>query len=222
MSKKLKQIGIPGYSVGENTFGVGKKYLTFIAEFGKPVILTHHNYETEDIDLLLLPGGKDITPHRYGEFPSYQTQESNLILEAFDTLILPKYIENDTAIVGICRGMQSLYCHFQGKLIQHIVNHPTSAYETHEVHPIVTMSEFDHICKDENGNSLIKGDVNSRHHQMCDVEYKPEEIDIIGYTGIYNKKEDKTYYYKNQPEIIMHKTKNIFAVQWHPKQFGAC
>lgn len=105
MATKKKRIGIPGWVIGDTTFGVKKAYLDFIAQFGKPVILAPGNYELEQIDLLLLPGGADVMPSRYNEFPTFQCGNPNIMLEAFDSIMLPKYIEAGVPVIGICRGI---------------------------------------------------------------------------------------------------------------------
>ena len=99
-----KKIGIVGWNVGDNTFGVGKNYLTWISKFGAPIILTPHNREIENLDLLILPGGADINPWTYGEIPHFNTGTPNVMLEYFDATMLPQYIESGIPIFATCRG----------------------------------------------------------------------------------------------------------------------
>ena len=105
MSKR--KIGIPGWMVGANSFGVTLPYAEFITNVlgGELHILSPYNGDIRrDLDLIVLPGGYDVNPLRYDELPWFSTQNPNVILEAFDNFFLKKYIEANTPIFGICRG----------------------------------------------------------------------------------------------------------------------
>ena len=61
-------------------------YATFIAHFGIPVpIFALDDHINTDIDLLILGGGADVDPIRYGQKPSYFAQNTNIQLEYFNT-----------------------------------------------------------------------------------------------------------------------------------------
>jgi len=98
----MKRIGIPGYRLGENSFGVGISYLEFISKFGKPVIIMPQDInEPPKVDLLILPGGPDILPSTYGDSPSFRTGQPSVMLEHFDKNIFPQYLKRETPIFGI-------------------------------------------------------------------------------------------------------------------------
>lgn len=96
-----KKIGIPVYRLGPNSLGVTNPYLEFISNFGRPVLLHPEDPVRTDLDLLILPGGPDVDPNRYGATPEVFTQYPSVFLEWFDKIKLPKYIENGTPIFGI-------------------------------------------------------------------------------------------------------------------------
>ena len=100
------KIGIPGWKIGDNAFGVTTSYMTFVAQYGEPVILLPESEIRKDLDLLILPGGLDIDASRYGQIPGYLNTKTDLFKEYFDKEHLPEYIEMKTPIFGICRGHQ--------------------------------------------------------------------------------------------------------------------
>ena len=68
---KKKKILIPGWSLGENAWGVTKSYLEYLSQYGQVEILTPRKGIVEG-DLLVLPGGADIAPRSYGQVPSFK------------------------------------------------------------------------------------------------------------------------------------------------------
>lgn len=102
MSRKI--IGIVGHSTGENTFGTRKSYMEYFSQFGNVVILSPSD-KVVDLDLLVLPGGEDVDSSRYGQKPSFFNTAPNGYFEYFDKVMLPQYIEKNTPIFAICRGL---------------------------------------------------------------------------------------------------------------------
>lgn len=86
-----KQIGIVGWSVGENSFGAGKAYLEFFSNFGEVHILGPSESVLEWPDLIVLPGGLDTPSSRYKQKPSFFNSNSDLFKEyfLFTVIVLP-------------------------------------------------------------------------------------------------------------------------------------
>lgn len=191
-----KTIGIPGWDIklGEH-FGVTIPYLVWASQFGKVIILSPDDYA--DVDLLVLPGGSDVDPSRYSQVPHFYTGRSNVFLEHFDKNILPTYVENNTPIFGICRGLQTLNVHFGGTLTQHLQKHPTSKdnndLDEHAIHQVVAGKKSTHIQK-----------VGSWHHQAVDTVGEGLIVNVLAEDGVV--------------EGIVHSSKPIAAVQWHPER----
>ena len=211
-----KRIGIPGWNISENTFGCTKPYLEYVAKFGIPVILTPQMDEVQDIDLLFLPGGADVNPVRYKQTPSFYTGQPNVMLEWFDTKMLPKYIDNNTPIVACCRGLQTTVVHFGGTLTQHLFGqHTQSSHNEDECHQLAFVPQYQDLAK------LIPNGTNSRHHQCADPKTLPDVLEIVAYateTRYQKTKAGKEYFEEIQlhiPEIIKHKEKDIFLFQGH-------
>lgn len=192
-----KKIGIVGWKTGENSFGATLPYLTFFNQYGHVRVLSI-DQEVEDLDLLVLPGGLDIDPKRYGQAPELYTGNPNIILEHFDTVTLPKYMEKGIPIVGICRGFQTINVVMGGTLNQDIF-HDTSVKSRGElVHKLRIEERFKqelHINKNE---------VNSLHHQS--VDRLGENLYPIAWA------EDNTV------EVIGHFTYPMYAFQYHPEE----
>ena len=78
----------------------------------------------EHMDGLLLLGGADIHPHRYGAKPDpsfdLEIDESR---DALDFDLLAAALARDIPVAAICRGMQVLNVASGGTLIQHIPGH---------------------------------------------------------------------------------------------------
>lgn len=201
----------------KSTFGIADVYLNFAAKFGRPSLILppSHLEETspealdeefrfvlQEHDVILLPGGADILPHKYGGVPSYFQQMTNPFLECFDTHILPRLVECAKPIFGICRGMQSLNVALGGTLLTHLWDHPVSRVKEELVHKVgPTPSTAGGFGRKE----LRKGEfrVNSTHHQAVDVLG-------AGFECALWSEDDFT-------EAIVHDTLPIAGVQWHPE-----
>lgn len=205
-------IGIPGWILKSEYFGVPLSYIRYASYWGIPRIIgIEEDYVDKDIDLLIIPGGADVNPVRYGKTPYYLTSNPDVIKEHFDLHILPLYIKNETPIFGICRGIQTLAVHFGATLVQHI-NHPYSKTRDDLAHAI-TLEDTDFKSRyiAENGNKKIE--VNSLHHQCVSAFDFPEELEII---GTYQDKSVK----ESTIEVIKHKYYPIYGVQYHPEELG--
>lgn len=192
-------IGIPGWMVGPNSFGLTISYMEFIRSLGCDDIriLAPDSPVWTDLDLLILTGGADINPSRYNEMPGFYTDKPDIIKEYFDVHILPRYIENKTPVFGICRGMQTIAVHFGGTLIQNIW-HATNKQED----PCAAV----HGLTLANGNKG-KIEVNSRHHQSVRNPVGDSKIRVLAV-------HDKVPWHV---EAIRIQDRDIVGVQWHPE-----
>ncbi len=72
------------------------------------------------IDGLVLTGGKDINPSRYGEARDASTTLISAARDSFDFKILDEVLKAKAPILGICLGGQELWVAAGGRLIQDI------------------------------------------------------------------------------------------------------
>lgn len=193
-------VGIPGWLIGENSFGISLPYLEFIRNnIPSPNIriLLPETPVIKNLELLILPGGADINPMRYGQMPMFTTSRPDPIKEWFDVYVLPRYIENNVPIFGICRGMQAIAVALKGSLLQDMYHETNSSDDPFEAVHEITIRE----------TPSRKVKVNSRHHQSV-LEY-PEDNPFIQVLAVHKKTE--------HVEAIRIKDKPIVGVQWHPE-----
>lgn len=74
----------------------------------------------ERFDGLLLMGGGDVDPSRYGEERTPQVVGVNSTRDAFELGLVHAAVERDIPILAICRGMQLVNVALGGSLNQHI------------------------------------------------------------------------------------------------------
>lgn len=181
-------------------------------------------------DLLLLPGGGDISPLLYtstsGQSLSPGNGKRNPAAEV--TCAAPDYVTDilqfqllqlallrKKPVLGICKGMQVLNVWFGGDLHPHL---PTADHHASDsgdlMHPLSFSPHFPDCCQIlGHGRSasqqlyyLLKQTpiVNSAHHQG--IRRLGEDILTIQYSDDY------------LPETIAHRHLPILGLQWHPER----
>lgn len=199
----MKKIGIVSWKIGENSFGVTNPYLNWLDYFGQVRILDYKEPFDGSLDMLVIPGGPDINPERYGQLPDRSTGKPCIFREYFDIHVLPHYIENFVPIFGICRGHQAINVHFGGTLSQHMY-HETSFKTRDEL-----VHEINYKIKEGDKVIRYKDKVNSLHHQV---------VDVVG-DGL---KVIARYVEKNgvvgDIEGFVHRELPIASVQYHPEE----
>jgi putative glutamine amidotransferase len=164
--------------------------------------LDYSEFRVENYDGLLIPGGGDINPIRYGQ----KLNGSYMILDALDDLqfdMLDAFVKAQKPVLGICRGHQIINVYFGGTLIQHLatsIRHFPLKDEPDKIHDAVAMK----------GSWLEKlyGAAfthNSSHHQAVD---KPGDGIVI----------DSWSAADGVVEAYHHAELPVFAVQWHPER----
>ncbi len=118
---------------------------------------------------LMLTGGGDVDPARYGAIRAPETQEIDPARDEMECRLIRRFMDGGKAVFGVCRGIQILNVALGGRLIQHV---PliAGAAESHErsngkdaVHPIALVSGTELAGVFE---PVIE--VNSAHHQAVD------------------------------------------------------
>jgi putative glutamine amidotransferase len=211
MDDKYPIIGILGWKVGDEIFGVTSPYYQYASYFGRPRIISIEEDVDDRINLLILPGGADVNPERYGQSPKWNTSKSDLIKEFFDVHILPKYIEKGIPIFGICRGIQTLAVHFGGILVQQMYHKTNSSDDRSElIHQIELVPSTFKTEYESTYSSKNKIFVNSMHHQCVSAKDLPKDLEIL---AMYAGKDAKP-----SIEVLRHKTLPIYGVQYHPEE----
>jgi putative glutamine amidotransferase len=115
---------------------------------------------------LMLMGGTDVNPGRYGETRHPETEDPDDQRDAVECALIAEALERDLPVLAICRGMQILNVAHGGTLVQHL-----EPVENHSQRPN-DKSVSAHCIQIVPGTTLariarakLQAPVNSRHHQ---------------------------------------------------------
>ena len=157
------------------------------------------------VDGLLLTGGGDVAPSRYGARPIAETHNVDPLRDAFEIRLIKGAIDADMPLLAICRGMQVLNVAMGGSLVQHV---PHATGQDHD--QVERWHEAVHRVKIEPDSHLAEAlgateiDVNSMHHQA--VDQAAPGTRAVAWA------EDDTV-----EAIEVPGSPHIVAVQWHPE-----
>jgi len=160
------------------------------------------------LDGLILSGGADVEPARYGQPPSAHTGAPRRDRDDWEFALLAAALALDRPVLAICRGMQVLNVGLGGNLIQHLpdaVGHAEHAPQpgAHGRHPVKIT-----------GDSALHGMLGA----SCVVAtYHHQAVDRLG-TGLTAVAwaEDGTI-----EAVELSGRRWVVGVQWHP-EVGDC
>lgn len=174
---------------------------------GLPSDTRHDLYNR--LDGVLIAGGHDIDPERYGDERHPLSQESDPERDDLEIAIAGWAVNDDKPLLGICRGHQVLNVALGGKLVQDVTT-LTDTNMTHD-HPFTrARSEISHHVYIE-ADSLLANivrkteiAVNSLHHQA---------VIVPGInTRVTARAADGTIEAVEIPDRLF-----VLSVQWHPE-----
>lgn len=148
-----------------------------------------------DCDFLLLPGGGDLEPWRYGQ-ENTASRSLEPERDAAELALIDLFLNLGKPVFGVCRGMQTLNVFFGGTLLQDIPDHGQVGGRD-RLHEVRTVGELAALC----GEDVT---VNSAHHQALDrlgagleaVQWAPDGV----------------------VEAVCHRSLPVWGVQWHPER----
>lgn len=157
-------------------------------------------------DGLILPGGPDVDPTRYGEQPKPQLQAANPRLDAFELALIKATYAAGKPMFGLCRGSHILNVAFGGTLYQDLEAQKPDAlrhlqatsgeYPTHHV-AVVPQTRLAKLIGDT-------AYVNSRHHQASRTLGAGLRLAAKAYDGTIEAFESA------ENDLIL-------GIQWHPE-----
>ncbi|MFN8080153.1 MAG: gamma-glutamyl-gamma-aminobutyrate hydrolase family protein [Kineosporiaceae bacterium] len=157
------------------------------------------------LDGLLLSGGSDIDPYRYGHEPIGALERIDPERDAFELALIEAAMADGLPILGICRGLQLLNVARGGTLIQHLEDSPDRRVHLfgagprwHLVHEVRT--EPDSLARRLYGDSVR---TTSSHHQAVDVTGAGLRVTGRAADGVI--------------EILELPGHPVLGVQWHPE-----
>lgn len=90
------------------------------------------------LDGLVVAGGPDVEPERYGAEREPRTGPPARERDAWELALIRAALDSDMPLLGICRGMQLLNVALGGTLVQHIDGHTedVGVFGSHPVTPV--------------------------------------------------------------------------------------
>jgi len=176
---------------------------------GEPVVL--HGPATDPsrelvprlarFDGVLMPGGADLGPERYGQEPRGEAEGVVGFQDDLDLATVHAVIAADLPTLAICRGLQVLNVALGGTLHQHLQEstvdhrnalHGVSVLAGSRLHDVVAAERVP---------------VSSYHHQAIDALAPDLVVTAVADDGVV--------------EAVEHRHADILAVQWHPEDLHA-
>ena len=169
------------------------------------------------IDGLLLTGGDDVAPTRYGEEKHPAVKEVAPERDEFEIALVREARSRDLPILAICRGIQVLNVATGGTLVQDIPTQVTGALEHKQTVPPHQPYDLAHEVWLEKDSLLAKlmrerlsdadsVEVNSRHHQSVKTLAPGFQASATAPDGVIEAIEDPS-------------ARFCLGVQWHPENF---
>ena len=175
-------------------------YVSTLRNLGAEPVRIDASAKATSFDGLLLPGGGDISPLRYGQ----ENEGSRGIdpeLDALQFAAADAFISACKPVFGICRGQQLINVFFGGTLVQDL---PSAT-----CHSSIAGTDLYHDSSAAEGSFLssVYGSsfrINSSHHQAVDRPGNGLQVVQHSHDGVV--------------EALSHETLSVWCVQWHPER----
>jgi len=192
-----------------------RAYLQWIQKWGGDfrMIGPGDPHPLKGADGLVLTGGEDIAPERYGE-KNWGCKKINLARDEFELKILQNAFRRNLPVLGICRGIQVLAVALGGTLVQHLPKDLSSGNNR-----LPNVAHWDPKGKDQiHWMSIQQGTrlsriigkkrimVNSHHHQG--VRTVPPSVIISA------RSKDEVIEAIEVPE-----KRFVIGIHWHPERW---
>ena len=115
-----------------------------------------------DLDGLLLPGGWDVDPARYGEKPDSKVGDIDPELDETELRLFKQAHDRQLPVLGICRGQQVINVAMGGSLVQHLEGHEVRAFGRKHLAHTAEVDPASELGQAVGGRQI---QVNSLHHQ---------------------------------------------------------
>jgi len=170
---------------------------------GLPVVIP----PTDDVELIratvercdgmVLLGGGDVSPAKYGQTENARLFGVNEFIDNFEITAVQQAVSLDLPVLAICRGHQILNVAMGGSLIQHLENYQVHRDTMHEVN--LTPGS---LVAEAMGTTTPM--THSFHHQAIDVV--APTLQVVG------------HYSDGTIEAVQHTSATwVIGVQWHPE-----
>lgn len=177
----------------------------------------------EAFDGFLVPGGGDIDPAFYGEERTSRCGPAEYVRDDFELALVPRIVEADKPLFGICRGNQLLNVALGGTLWQDIATQPASTpvaveppikhgnerpfdliAHTVAVEPGTLLARIVEPAAARAGLDPLRLPVNSLHHQSIKQVGHGLTVNALAPDGTVEG-------------VELPGRRFVLAVQWHPE-----
>ncbi len=176
------------------------EYLTALAQYGHSGVVIYPGgmvLSVRDFDALLLPGGGDIHPSRFGmTLLDNRSETLDMPRDELEFAVLDVFLRAGKPVFGICRGMQVINIALGGTIWQDLPSQCGLIHAAAEGEPPLR-----HRVTTESGDRLL---TNSYHHQAVKDIGRGLRVTARSDDGI--------------AEALRDDTEQIRAVQWHPEK----
>ncbi|MDI9580360.1 MAG: gamma-glutamyl-gamma-aminobutyrate hydrolase family protein [Thermobispora sp.] len=149
---------------------------------------------------VVMPGGSDLGPARYGQPPHPETKPDDDDQDELDLAVARAVISLRIPTLAICRGMQVVNVACGGTLIQHLPDGPVEHLDAHHEVTVEPGSRLESVV----GPGPFT--VSSYHHQAVDRLGRNLRVVARAADGCI--------------EALEHTTADLLAVQWHPEDLA--
>jgi putative glutamine amidotransferase len=164
----------------------------------------------DSVSGLVLTGGEDVDPARYGEKRHEKVRFVNAARDATEAALIIEAKARNTPVLAICRGIQILNVALGGSLVQDIPSQCNTSISHDEDAP---RDKRSHQVSAESGSLIAKAvgtdrfTVNSFHHQSVKRVGDGMRITARSPDGVIEGLESTDDWW-------------VLAVQWHPEEMN--
>ena len=181
---------------------------TVFAAGGLPVLLTPRAEgvaAVDRIDALVLSGGPDVDPQRYGADRHPRTGDPRAERDAAEIAMLHRALDRGIPVLGVCRGLQLLNVALGGTLVQHLPD--AVGHDGHNPCPGVFGTTMVNLVAGGRVATAVGTTVavQCHHHQALD-----RLADGLVVTGRADDGSVEAVELDGRPFVV--------GVQWHPEQ----
>lgn len=159
------------------------------------------------LDGLIITGGKDFNPARYGQEPHATTDEPRLDRDAWEDELLRQALDADLPFLGICRGAQVLNVVLGGTLHQHLPD--VVGHTTYQAGGGI----FNHVPVELEGDLLTRAMLGGQPEPLIVPVYHHQSIDRLADGLVVSARTSDGVI---QAVELPSATFGV-AVQWHPE-----
>jgi putative glutamine amidotransferase len=174
---------------------------------GRAVVVPPLDEDASDLlrrlDGIVLAGGADVEPARYGA-EAHPRTVARPDRDAGELAVARAAIDIDLPVLGVCRGMEVLAVAYGGTLHQHLPD--LLGHERHQPEPGVQGRHAAHFVAGSRAAKIFgaTADVNSYHHQAIN---DPGRLTVTGWA------DDEVIEAVEDPSLRF-----LVGVQWHPEE----